>query len=131
MRICHRVPAVGNTGYPEQHQQSAEATLLTAGSAVDPAVARATLVVLLTQTACVQEFDAYLKDAVANPSHTAEQRHRLLADWEKGPSARRCHPREEHLLPLMVVAGAANYTPAEVVYSDRLMGAKVSGYMWS
>lgn len=30
-----------------------------------------------------------------------------LMDWTKAPSARLCHPREEHLLPLMVVAGAA------------------------
>lgn len=79
----------------------------------------------------LQDFDAYLQDAVANPNHSVEQRHQLLADWEKGPSARTCHPREEHLLPLMVAAGAAKYSPAEIVYSDKLMGARISGYMWS
>lgn len=79
---------------------------------------------------CLQEFDAYLQDAVTNPNHRSDQRHQLLADWEKGPSARTCHPREEHLLPLMVAAGAAKYSPAEIVFSDKLMGAKVSGYMW-
>lgn len=78
----------------------------------------------------LQEFDAYLQDAVANPGHTAQHRHQLLADWEKGPSARVCHPREEHLLPLMLAAGAALYSPAQVVFSDKLFGAKISGYMW-
>ena len=79
----------------------------------------------------LQDFDAYLQDAVANSNHSPGQRHHLLAHWEKGPSARTCHPREEHLLPLMVAAGAAKYSPAEIVYSDKLMGAKISGYMWS
>lgn len=30
-----------------------------------------------------------------------------LRNWEKAPGARMCHPREEHLLPLFVVAAAA------------------------
>jgi aromatic ring-opening dioxygenase catalytic subunit (LigB family) len=29
-----------------------------------------------------------------------------LAQWKKAPGAALCHPREEHLLPLMVTAGA-------------------------
>ena len=35
------------------------------------------------------------------------ERDRRLAEWAQAPSARLCHPREEHLLPLMVCAGAA------------------------
>ena len=31
----------------------------------------------------------------------------LLTDWQNAPAARACHPREKHLLPLLVVAGAA------------------------
>jgi aromatic ring-opening dioxygenase catalytic subunit (LigB family) len=42
-------------------------------------------------------FDAWLRAAA-----TA-----LLAAWEQAPNARRAHPREDHLLPLMVAAGAA------------------------
>jgi aromatic ring-opening dioxygenase catalytic subunit (LigB family) len=34
-------------------------------------------------------------------------RYELLADWDKLPHARYCHPREEHLLPLHVCAAAA------------------------
>ena len=53
----------------------------------------------------------------------AERTARLLA-WEHAPAARMAHPREEHLLPLMVVVGAAEDAAAEVVYhEDRFMGA--------
>ncbi|MFP5390477.1 MAG: dioxygenase, partial [Gammaproteobacteria bacterium] len=34
-------------------------------------------------------------------------RNAMLADWEQAPGARLAHPREDHLLPFMVVAGAA------------------------
>ncbi len=49
-------------------------------------------------------FDAWLRDAVLREP---AERDALLATWSKAPSARAAHPREEHLLPLMVVAGAA------------------------
>ena len=53
----------------------------------------------------------------------AERTARLLA-WEQAPAARLAHPREEHLLPLMVVVGAAEDEAAQVVYhEDRFMGA--------
>ena len=51
-------------------------------------------------------FDKYLTAACAAP---APERRKLLVDWERAPCARACHPSggEEHLLPLIVVAGAA------------------------
>ena len=51
-------------------------------------------------------FDAYLTAACAAP---ARERREKLLKWERAPSARACHPPggEEHLLPLIVVAGAA------------------------
>jgi aromatic ring-opening dioxygenase catalytic subunit (LigB family) len=48
-------------------------------------------------------FDAWLQQALPHPAGRAE---RLMA-WAKAPAARIAHPREEHLLPLMVAAGAA------------------------
>lgn len=50
-----------------------------------------------------RQFDAWLADAVLRPPAARE---RLLVDWERAPAARHCHPREEHLLPLHVMAGA-------------------------
>ena len=35
------------------------------------------------------------------------ERHRCLAEWDKAPHARFCHPLEEHLLPLHVCYGMA------------------------
>jgi aromatic ring-opening dioxygenase catalytic subunit (LigB family) len=49
-------------------------------------------------------FDAWIGEAAAQDPAARE---RLLVDWEKAPFARACHPREEHLLPLHVMAGAA------------------------
>ena len=50
---------------------------------------------------------------------------RLLA-WAQAPAARDCHPREEHLLPLMVCAGAAGADAATLPYRDSLYGARIS-----
>ena len=66
-------------------------------------------------------FDAWLRDTMS--AAPAERRARLLA-WEQAPAARQAHPREEHLLPLMVVAGAAEQEAAVVHYhEDAFMGA--------
>ena len=53
-----------------------------------------------------QMFDAWLDETLtkSDPA-TREQR---LVHWSEAPAARACHPREEHLLPLMVVVGAAD-----------------------
>lgn len=70
------------------------------------------------------EFDNWLTEAC-----TAEdpRRRESLAGWAKAPSARAAHPREEHLLPLMVVAGAAA-EPGARVFTDQVIGAQVSAY---
>ena len=49
-------------------------------------------------------FDAWLAAAVENPESAA--RDAQLAAWAAAPGARAAHPRDEHLLPLMVAAGA-------------------------
>ena len=43
-------------------------------------------------------------------------------------AARLCHPREEHLLPLMVVAGAAGADRGTVGYGSVAMGVRLSSY---
>jgi aromatic ring-opening dioxygenase catalytic subunit (LigB family) len=68
-------------------------------------------------------FDAWLGEvAKEEPS----KRDTALAAWTKAPSARECHPREEHLLPLMVVAGAAGNDRGKTVFHDEVMGVAVS-----
>lgn len=49
-----------------------------------------------------------------------------LAHWAEAPAARRAHPREEHLLPLMVVAGAGGEDPVSVPFDDDVLGVRVN-----
>ena len=61
-------------------------------------------------------FDRWLADAMALTS--AEQRTATVCDWAKAPAARIAHPREDHLIPLMVALGAAESEPATRVYHE-------------
>jgi len=70
-------------------------------------------------------FDAWLTDAV-----TSQDRAQKLMNWGAAPSARDAHPREEHLIPLMVVAGAGEPDAGVRIYSDRVMGAALSAYQF-
>lgn len=72
-----------------------------------------------------ETFDTWLTHA-ATSSH--QERAELLAHWQKAPQARAAHPREEHLLPLMVVAGAAGEDPGVVGYSGYFWGAHTTAY---
>ena len=78
-----------------------------------------------------REFDAWLGGVLLGGSPM--DRDKLLAAWEAAPAARAAHPREEHLLPLMVAAGAAGDDPAERTYheTDFLGGLTVSSYCFS
>lgn len=67
-------------------------------------------------------FDAWLEQAVGDPT----ARDSALARWEEAPHAREAHPREEHLLPLMVAAGAATGEPGLVAFRDTVMDVVVS-----
>ena len=75
------------------------------------------------------DFNTWLL-ATMHDESDSERRRQALCEWEQAPWARFCHPREEHLLPLHVCAGAAGCAPAEVIYNAPLMGHNVSGYGW-
>ena len=51
----------------------------------------------------------------------------LLA-WAEAPEARACHPREEHLIPLMVAAGAAGADAGRVTWEGTMAGLKISAH---
>ncbi|MEZ4451347.1 MAG: class III extradiol ring-cleavage dioxygenase [Nannocystaceae bacterium] len=70
-----------------------------------------------------EAFDAWLRRTVALPP---AERDRGLTRWFEAPSARAAHPREEHLMPLMVIAGAAADDPASIPYHDTLVGLRLS-----
>jgi len=70
-------------------------------------------------------FDGWLTDAVESP---ATARNTLLGDWREAPFAAFAHPREEHLIPLMVAAGAGGDGPGTRIFGDEPMGAAISAY---
>lgn len=76
-------------------------------------------------------FDTWLGRTLEGKDFAA--RSAALAAWETAPSARVAHPREEHLLPLMVAVGAAERDVATRFYhEDTFFGAgSISSFMFS
>ena len=70
-------------------------------------------------------FDGWLTQAVESP---VPERDALLVDWRNAPHARFTHPREEHLVPLFVAAGAGGDAPGKRIFNDEPMGAAISAY---
>jgi 4,5-DOPA dioxygenase extradiol len=72
------------------------------------------------------EWDAALTATVidSDPVRRADR----VAAWDTLPHARFAHPREEHLLPLMVALGAGGDDPAVRDHASNVLGWAVSGY---
>lgn len=75
-----------------------------------------------------RKFDSWLTTTVETPD--VEARNQNLVNWSLAPAARASHPREEHLIPLMVVAGAAGDDKGYRIFSDEVMNARVSAYQF-
>jgi 4,5-DOPA dioxygenase extradiol len=73
-------------------------------------------------------FQDWLIDTCTGSMPEPEREQRLI-DWAKAPSARYCHPREEHLLPLHVCAGMAE-KPGTVVFDDYILGKRAVAFLW-
>ncbi|KZC36648.1 dioxygenase [Rhodanobacter sp. FW510-R12] len=73
------------------------------------------------------EFDDWLTTAVES---APDRRDALLTHWMQAPNARMCHPSgaEEHLLPLMVAAGAAGDSAGRQAYSEKIMDTTISAF---
>lgn len=71
-------------------------------------------------------FDAWLGDAVMDPS----RRDRLLEQWREAPGGAASHPREEHLIPLMVAAGAGHGERGVRRFGEKIGGKAISGFQF-
>ena len=71
-------------------------------------------------------WDAALTNVVTDPE--PGRRSKGLIAWEMLPHARYAHPREEHLLPLMVAAGAGLEDPARLDWRGSVLGWTVSAF---
>jgi aromatic ring-opening dioxygenase catalytic subunit (LigB family) len=76
-------------------------------------------------------FDDWLQETLTrcNP----QERHQRLLAWTQAPAARLAHPKEDHLLPLMVAVGAASGEAGTCVYRDNesLGGVTVSSFRFA
>ena len=70
-------------------------------------------------------FDEWLRHTM---TLDAAPRNRGLEQWTSAPAARAAHPREEHLLPLMVASGAAGDDRAVIGFNDTFTGIRLSAY---
>ena len=66
---------------------------------------------------------------ICTSSSSQQERERHLVEWEKAPSARYCHPREEHLMPLHVCVGVAE-RPATPIFDDYILGKRATAFLW-
>lgn len=68
-------------------------------------------------TAASREFDDWLGTATAS----ADGRDDALRGWASAPSGRVAHPREDHLVPLFVAAGAAGDDDGRQVFRGEVL----------
>lgn len=75
-----------------------------------------------------REFDHWLTNTLVD--HTGMERSERFAHWEQAPSARRSHPREDHLIPGLIAVGAAEDDPGILQYHepDFMGGVASSSY---
>ena len=71
-----------------------------------------------------EAFDAWLREAMVD----GPTRDGSLIAWAMAPGARSAQPHEDHLLPLMVAAGAASGEPGTVDFHGHALGKPVSGF---
>lgn len=75
-----------------------------------------------------RQFDQWLQTTLMLP--TTELRGAALKAWDQAPAARQAHPQADHLIPLMVAAGAAEGEPGTCIYreEDFFGGLTVSSF---
>ena len=77
-----------------------------------------------------EDFEIWLLETCSSSGFSEKERRNRLSQWAKAPSARYCHPREEHLLPLHVCYGIAQKSCSES-FELEILNKKSSMYLWS
>jgi aromatic ring-opening dioxygenase catalytic subunit (LigB family) len=82
----------------------------------------------IESTPAAAAFEAFLNEAITAPD--AARRNAMLEDWERAPTSRLAHPREDHLVPLFVIAGAAGKDAGRRVFADYAMNVTMASYVF-
>tara|TARA_A100001015_G_scaffold292871_1_gene368719 strand:- start:807 stop:1607 length:801 start_codon:yes stop_codon:yes gene_type:complete len=75
-------------------------------------------------------FQNWLEETCMSKELPEEERRTRLQHWAEAPSARYCHPREEHLLPLHVCYGIAGRAADEYI-ATTILGKASGMYAWT
>ncbi len=75
-------------------------------------------------------FEDWLRETLADPALEAGERARRLDHWREAPGGAFAHPREEHLMPALVCAGAAAGAAGRV-FAGRMGATNVSSVLWA
>jgi aromatic ring-opening dioxygenase catalytic subunit (LigB family) len=78
-----------------------------------------------SMAAAAETFDAWLRETMALDPQARDRR---LCEWAAAPMARAAHPREEHLAPLFVAAGAAGEDRARHAFGGSFGGMALSAF---
>jgi len=78
---------------------------------------------------CNQAFEDWLLETCCATTLSAGEREQRLVNWQQAPHARYVHPREEHLLPLLVCYGMGQGA-ARKVFQEPVAGFLTSAYQW-
>jgi len=81
-----------------------------------------------SSTADAEVFTRYLSEAVA--LENAGARDEALLHWERAPRSRIAHPREDHLMPLLVAAGAADGDQGSILFAENVMKIPMTSYVF-
>eukprot|EP00760_Papus_ankaliazontas_P018693 PhM_4_TR17588/c0_g1_i1/m.14210 len=74
------------------------------------------------------EFDAALREVLTTDTMTASERHGRLVQWRELPSAAHTQPpgQADHFMPLLVLAGVAQFKPAKKTRSFSIFSGKIA-----
>jgi len=73
-----------------------------------------------------EQFEAWLNETISDLD--PQVRNERLLNWQRAPAARLAHPREDHLMPLMVVAGAADDDVGQRIFVDTVWNTAMASY---
>lgn len=73
------------------------------------------------------DFDRWLHEVLPTPGPAREK---ALADWAGAPGGQYAHPREEHLIPLHVAAGAGADDPGRAFFAEPVLGVEMSCWVF-